>query len=232
MSNSPGDQEFSDTVALWGDLRKYLKTEMEVGEPEIQTPSSGQREYEACKVKVTVTNTAPDNPDWPVIVFMGVGLGVVDLTLGSLNNPPKWLRKLKRENTEGDRGLQPRYGRIVGDDFPRITSDEQQHGDVLFPGESVTYQMDVPSEDIPHFELCVEATVSRRHLFHYRQVLPMPTMYTRPPLLAALRAFNAIELHETLYALVKSMPDFLLLGSDGQGSKNGLYSYLQGGARC
>ena len=84
-------------------------------------------------------------------------------------------------------------------------------GDVLFPGQSIGYELKVPSRDIPYLEFHVEATVSTRHLFHYERLLSMPPAYTRPTLLSALRAFNAIGLHHSLEETLDSLPD---LGPD------------------
>ncbi len=198
------------TVALWEDLQGYMVTKMELGAPEVVTDNN--RQYEACKVIVTVSNTAPDDPDFPRIVFMGVGLSVADLKRGDRgdNVLPKWAKQVQRPGTGAPppQGVGPKYLRLFGGGFPEITSDENQHGDVLFPGQTVTYMVNVPTSDIPYFKFRVEGTVSRRHLFHYQHGLPMPNKYTLPPILTALQAFNAIDIHKTLDSILRSMPSF------------------------
>ena len=53
------------------------------------------------------------------------------------------------------------------------TSAELPLGDVLFPGDSITYEMDVPAKELPHIEFRVEGTVSRRHLSRVEPALPV-----------------------------------------------------------
>jgi hypothetical protein len=97
---------------------------------------------------------------------------------------------------------------VHGQDFPDATPDERTHGEVLYPGQSVIFEMDVPPQEIPHLQFQVDATISRRHLFHHQETLVMPETLTKPIAVAALRDFNAIDLHRVLDLAITSMPDF------------------------
>ncbi len=199
-------------------LQSYLKTQMEIGGSESAQSGTGQQQ--ATKVKITVSNTAPDSPDWPKIVFMGVGLSVANFG-GYWNISPPFPSRVSRPDETPELEGPPwqhdekfknllaiRYRSIVGQDFPDATPDERTHGEALFPGQSVVYEMDVPSQEIPYLQFRVEGTVSRRHLFHYQETLVMPETFTKPLALAALRALNAIDIHRALDSVIASMPDF------------------------
>ena len=180
------------------------------------------RQQALTKIGISVSNTAPEGPDWPKIVFMGVGLSVSYLG-GAANNislSQLISREVKPEETPRLEGplwqqddkfkelLQMRDHRVVGQDFPDITHDEGTHGKVLFPGQSVVFEMDVPSQIVPYLQFRVDGTISRRHLFHYEETIVMPESFTKPLALAALRDLNAIDLHRTLDSIIASMPDF------------------------
>ena len=208
------DQSGTDPLSLSRDLGRYLGARMELGPPEVVFPPRG-REYEAVSVGITATNTAPDEPGGPRVVLIGVGLQVTYLK-GRGTGPARWRRELKRHPPEPP----PRRGRLArpsphaltsGGSTLKITPAERQMGDVLFPGQSIGYELKVPSPDIPYLEFHVEATVSTRHLFHYERLLSMPAAYMRPHLLSALRALNAIGLHRPLEETLDSLPD---LGPD------------------
>lgn len=58
--------------------------------------------------------------------------------------------------------------------FPDITEDEGSHGYFLLPGQSITYKMNVLFAECLEFsdvDIRVEATLSRRHLFHFAKEL-------------------------------------------------------------
>ena len=193
-------------MQLWRGLGKYLTAGMELGSPQIVFPARG-REYEAVNVRITVNNTAPTDPGLPRVVFIGVGLQA---------NQSGLKGRLRKQMVPKAPSAPPQSRSRIhavtdGEDAAQITPSERRLGDVLLPGQSVVYEVDVPAKDVPYLELSLEGTVSRRHFLSYRKTLDMPLAYTRPPLLAALRAFNAADIHRSLANVVVSMPE---LGPD------------------
>ena len=54
--------------------------------------------------------------------------------------------------------------------YPPFTPDEQKHGYVLFPGQSITYEFNLTAKECPdvkQIKLWAEGTISRRHLLHH-----------------------------------------------------------------
>lgn len=218
ISGNEGNDLYSD---LYRQFQSYLKTKMELGSFESTQKETG-RQQALTKVKISVSNTASEEPNWPKIVFMGIGLSVAYLGENISNISPHELtsregksEKILRlggppwQQDDQFRSLtETRYNRIVGQDFPDATSNEGIHGKMLFPGQSVTFEIDVPTQTIPYLQFRVEGTVSRRHLLHYQETLVMPEALVKPLAIAALRAFNDIDTHGVLSLVTASMPDF------------------------
>ena len=166
-------------VDLWRQLREYLQVEMEVGPKEMIAFYQGvgrSHELEAVNVKVEVSNRAPAGPDYPNTVFLGVGLSAGDLRRTSGRNIPSWLRDIRTYKVEDSVSQQTTFVRAVSEQHYRdVTSDEKRFGDVLFPGQSIKYEVNIPFEDYPHFGLRVEGGVSRRHFFRCEHMLPLPS---------------------------------------------------------
>lgn len=128
-------------------------------------------------IVVTVNNTAPTEPKWPLIVFTRVNLM---FKRGKYGNGVIMQRKthLKRDTTNAN-GSWPSLGSLIGESeasgfasgnpLPDITSDDRKSGITLFPGQSVTYEMSLPVEDLKDF--WVEGTISRQYLFHHAKEL-------------------------------------------------------------
>ena len=218
MSSSSSYQP-ADSLAFYYLLRSYLNTQIEQIGTEL-----------APVIKVEISNTAPDNPDWPKIVFMGVGLSLAHTGGDTQALLPSRLRtRISRKPEEKahpltatpwqndskiQRLLEITYKRteqqttMSGQPFPDITSDERKYGEVLFPGQSITYEIDVTPEVLPYLQFRVEGTVSRRHLFHCEETFSMPENITKPLALSALIDFNAIDLHGPLESVINLMPKF------------------------
>ena len=170
-------EQFPAAVNLWQELRKYLKTELEISKP--RTAASGYNAFRKLKVvhlKVTFSNMAPEGPDWPRIVFTGVGIGIVPLDK-SFDKKPHWASIDAHMKQYGHR---KKYY-ITGSEgnnkfFEELTEEERADGFFLFPGDSWTYELYVPVKDIPNYDFYVEASVSRRHLFHYQEKLTITYM--------------------------------------------------------
>jgi len=174
-------------VALWQQLGKYLKTETEVSEPEtVSFPAHAnparKKPHEVVHFRVRFSNTAPDDPEWPKIVFTGLGLGVVPLPdpdarhRFSTREPDwavhhSWVERPERRH-ESRTVVGASGGGIGGPKrWEDLTPDESEHGMALFPGESATLEVTIPVDDIPKYEFYVQGGVSRRHFFHYDRVV-------------------------------------------------------------
>lgn len=148
-------------------LRELLKSEMSISDPQ---------EGEVIAT-IKVCNDAPQSPDGGEVVFLGVGLRI-----GSEGNLKKgtayWPKRIKKTRPSDCMELRRQYDKgnwfgKGGDErpFPDVTPDEQSHGEVLFPGETVVYDIKIPEDDLPHLDIRVEGSISRRHLLHISKLM-------------------------------------------------------------
>jgi hypothetical protein len=172
------DNDFNTYRSL-KDLGKYLNTDVGITCGKIERmvrKSSGGREPELTDgytVKATISNSAPIELDYPMIVFMGVGLKF------QLPRPPLSVQRMKNQGAlKIDLTNAPQKNPVPPDKamsvdlptYPSFTSDEQKHGFILFPGESITYEFNLTAKECPdvtQIKLLAEGTISRRHLLHY-----------------------------------------------------------------
>jgi len=153
-------------------LGNFLKTDIEssFGMVEKLRRHGVKVQEEGHLVKITVSNTAPVEATWPLIVFTGVGIAF---------NPKKYNNStiMKRAtNYKADLSNAPQGGgwdllkdkqhsqKVDVGEYPMITSDERSHGFSLYPGQSIVFEMIIEPEDLKYVR--VEGTLSRRHLFH------------------------------------------------------------------
>jgi hypothetical protein len=166
----------NEAIGICQALGNYLKTEIETSIGMVQKfvrMGSGREvvEKKGPIIKIKVTNTAPVEPKWPLVVFTGVSIAF---------DPKRWNNEIiMKRNTsyKEDFSNAPQVGtweplkekqlfkKAHGEDFPVVTSDETRHGFILYPGQSVIFEMSIKSEDMQHIR--VEGNLSRRHLFHY-----------------------------------------------------------------
>ena len=198
-----------DLLRLCHGLGYYLKVNVELGTHQSAITQRG-REFEGVIVRVNAINSAPECPEGPRVVFVGVRLVMALLQGGG--SPQGRSRELKVER----HGPEQPPGRIakaaihsisLGQQMDEITSHERQFGEVLFPGQSLVYELTMPSGEVPYVEFGVEGTVSRRHLFHHRKMVPMPEPLTKPLLISALRSFNSVDLHGPLFRTIRSLEE-------------------------
>ncbi|MBI2836529.1 MAG: helix-turn-helix transcriptional regulator [Chloroflexi bacterium] len=208
LSSKPSDQ-LADIVAFLQSFRNYLNTHINLIGSEL-----------APVIRIEVSNTAPVTQSWPKIVFTGVGLSLANTAdRGGLLPRPRMPANRKPEDktdqttatpwqsdSKRESFLKIAYFRTDQKEFPNITSDEAQHGEVLFPGQSVIYEMDITPEILPYLQFRIEGTVSRRHLFHCEETFVMPQNITRPLALSAFFDFNAIDIYGPLESVVNSIP--------------------------
>lgn len=198
-------------------LQDYLKANVEfLPVDKITMPDEPQ----VTKVKITVTNTAPTDPS-PKIVFIGVGLGIAKMGGDSGSVSPDQINfKINRNETPEDDGLfgqnehtvqfMPKvsYMRMNGVDIPDITEDEKNSGEVLFPGEFIIFEMDIPNSDLPYYQFRLDGTVSRRHLFRHETELPVAEAYIKPLIIKAIQSFNSQDIHKVVKSIIISVPEF------------------------
>ena len=164
-----------DAFSLFQSLGNYLKTELDssYGIVQKQVRRGARRETvetEGHIVKVTVSNTAPVEPKWPLVVFTGVGIAF---------NPKRWNNSIIMKRSTGykvDLSDAPQGGgwdllkdkqqfqKVDAGQYPMMTSDERKHGYSLYPGQSIVFEINIEPEDLKNIWL--EGTLSRRHLFH------------------------------------------------------------------
>lgn len=210
MSSEPFDQH-TDSLTFFQSFEKYLSTHIEQIGTEL-----------APVIKIEILNKAPSSPEWPKIVFTGVGVSLANTGGDDRAFLPRRLntrisRKSEEEPDEipmipwqhtKKELLKITYNRIDRNDFPDITRDEMQHGEVLFPGESVVYEMDVTMDSLPYIQFKVEGTVSRRHLLHFEETFVMPENITKPLAITAFNDFLKLNLYGPLESVIHLMPKF------------------------
>jgi hypothetical protein len=163
-------EQLPSAVTLWQEFRKYLQYEIEIGKPEIASKGYYATQYarhpvEVVNLKVIFKNIAPEEPDWPRIVFIGLGIGV------SSTRRPYWIRhawKVKQPAHDDNHTI---IGSYTYRRFFDLTDEEKSYGIALFPGDSATLEVLIPINDIHNYELCIEGSVSLRHFFHYQEKL-------------------------------------------------------------
>ena len=148
-----------------------------------------------------------------MIVFMGVGLAITDGRGHGIRGLNQKVTAASPDHTE----MQQKYSQgewfsgAGGQRFPAFTSDEQSHGQILFPGESVLYELTVSASDLPYLDIRVEGSISRRHLSHTSR--PMAALRERHLVLVAdaFHALDKIGLYSPLLSLAAALPE---LGPD------------------
>jgi len=169
-----------------------------------------QKEQEIVKVTVHVQNAAPPKDNGGEVVFIGVGLRISD-GRGQIRSHPNWIKDIKKLRLADRQDLRQRYQKgvwVTGTEFPVTTSNEESFGEILFPTEQVDYEIQIPREHLPHIEIMVEGSVSRRYLFHFSQGLTGLERWTRPPLVETFRALNNIDITAPITHVIRAIPDF------------------------
>lgn len=177
--------EYDAYVSL-KNLGKYLKTDVGISCGKIERmvrKTSGSREpviTDGFNIKATISNTAPTELDYPMIVFMGVGL--------KFQLPKTLARSIQRMKNQGalkiDLTNAPQSNPLPPDKtervdlptYPPFTPDERKHGYILFPSESITYEFNLTAKECPdvtQIKLWAEGTISRRHLLHHSKEIPI-----------------------------------------------------------
>ena len=165
------------TYQLLQSLGKYLNTDVGITCGKISSVVSRGTEHptvdrDGYSITATISNTAPKEPSYPLIVFMGVGLKIQfpntsHRTITRMHNENNL--KVDKSNADKDPFSVKESVRIDSPEYPHLTSDEQKHGHILFPNQSIIYDMSLTAKECPNIneiKLWAEGTISRRHLFH------------------------------------------------------------------
>ena len=175
MTNNTNDL---DSYMLLKNLGKYLKSDVGIICGKITRNAlrgSGRQTIETggYNVKATISNTAPKEPDYPMVVFMGVGLKfkMLKLPISIQRMKNQGALKIDLTNAPQRNPFPPdEANRVDLPTYPPFTPDEQKHGYILFPGESITYEYNLTAKECPdvkEIKLWAEGTISRRHLLHH-----------------------------------------------------------------
>ncbi|MEL7563112.1 helix-turn-helix transcriptional regulator [Dehalogenimonas sp. 4OHTPN] len=206
-----------DPLSCFEALHAYLTTQIEILGVESEPT-----------IKIQITNSAPEESKKPRVVFTGVGLSIAITGSdgASIYRPSSPKVRIKRipetfkdhtpssvetpwQNDSKRRGLLnktfTRTDKVI---FPDITPRESEYGEVLFPGQSLIYELDIDPMSLPYLEFKTEGTISRRYLFHYQDTFTMPEEVIKPVVVNALRDLNSIDLYGILHSLLSSMPKF------------------------
>ena len=176
------DGQHFDSMAFYNsirNLRNFLKMDVKVINETILRINEAAANpkvtlHPGCTIHVDISNIAPDEENFPMIVFVGVGLGVQ-----FPKTMPNLIKKTENElNFVVDVSNAPQespypnseINRVDNLEFEAITIDEQDQGYILFPGRSVRYKFNLTYKecpDIKQVKLFAEGTISTRHLFHH-----------------------------------------------------------------
>jgi len=187
-------------------LRGLLKSEMSISDPQ---------EGKAIAT-IKVYNDAPVSPDGGDIVFLGVGLRIIiGSEKGMQEGSAYWLSRISKSRPSDNTELRRKYdeGTWFGSregvgSFPVVTSDEESHGEVLFPGESVIYEIKTSEAELPYLDIRVEGSVSRRHLFHISQMMEALKHWSQPLVNETFHAVDKIDFFSPLIAIANEVPVF------------------------
>ncbi|MBA7656769.1 hypothetical protein ES703_64696 [subsurface metagenome] len=183
-------------------LRNFLKAEMTVGNPE-----DGN-----VKIEIKVSNDAPESTEGSEVVFLGVGLTIVD---GREQAHTNWTSKVRLlSKPEQNSQARQKYNRgdfVIGGNgvrFPAVTSDENSHGQTLFPGESLVFEIGTTENQPPYLDISIEGSVSRRHLLHISRPMDALKKWSQPLVVQTFQNLNKIDLYSSLVIIVDAIPTF------------------------
>jgi len=171
-----------DSLALYHtihSLRDFLKLDVKVLNENVLRRNEDAKSpkltlHPGCLIQVEISNIAPIEENFPMIVFIGVGLGVQ-----FPKTMPNLIKKTENElNFVVDLSNAPQeipyisseINRVDSLEFEVTTIEEQDQGYILFPGKSIRYKFNLTYKacpDIKQVKLFIEGTISMRHLFHF-----------------------------------------------------------------
>lgn len=198
------------TNDLFGQLGQTLK---EIGRLKEYLQSTVETTGDTVKIKIW--NTAPADPDLPQVVFVGVGLSVSGVDLRQRDFKVTRSSGITAESATA-RLHTEKYYRLANREFRRLdnkqfiekTPDDDQQGEMLYPGQWIQYEINIPTEKAPYINFKVEGIVSPRHLFRGSKTLSVDSSQVKAMATEALKAFSAFDMHRVLINITKQIPAF------------------------
>jgi hypothetical protein len=194
----------SENLDKINSLRDFLTSEIS-----INPPQEGK-----IIITINVRNSAPKNPEGGEVVFIGVGLHIIDNSESGVNRGFEyWQQKIKisrllyftdfhQPSKEGTW-----FGTGAGESpSPNLTFDENSHGEVLFPGEIIEYQLRIDEADLPYLDIRVEGSVSQRHLFHISRPIYELKKWHKILVNETFLAIDKIDFFTPLVSIIKDAP--------------------------
>ena len=180
-------------------LQTYMKSKVSIS-------NSGA---DTTLVTVNISNEAPVNVNGGNVVFNGVGLRFIDnKTNERIINYS--LPIIKKSRTSDQDSLRRLYDQGLwsngGGAFPSVTSGESTSGEILFPSESVTFEVPFQNSDLPHLEVKVEGSISRRHLLHFWQPIMELEELRKPLIVSAFLEVDKVELFAPFISIANEIP--------------------------
>jgi hypothetical protein len=176
-------------------------------------------------MKITVMNTAPESTTTPVIVFTNVSVSItMPSDVGVITK--RLVVNISRpgiQSNDSFSGLyDEKYFRLLKQNFNLITpmgvggairlhidnDDAPKTENILLPGQSMVYELNIPPEIQPYVQFKVEGILSQSHLLHDEQFLSISDSVTRAIVLDALRTFNDFQIHNILIKITNMIPAF------------------------
>ena len=180
-------------------LRELLKTEMSVGEPEEGKVTAEIRVY----------NDAPLSSGGSEVVFVGVGLRIIDGRESTSRKLASKVKVLEKSDQIEERQKYNKGEWVTGRArFPAYTADEQSHGHILFPGEGLVFEVDISEDQLPYLDIRVEGSVSRRHLLHLSKPMEALRKWSQPRVVQTFSDLDKIDLYKPLVSLIDAIPEF------------------------
>jgi hypothetical protein len=180
-------------------LRDYLKSEVVIGDV-------GEKET---AIIIVVHNDAQVSSDGGNVVFSGVGLRFID-SRRAVRGSNYWTSKIKKTRPSEQNASRQQYTEGIwsegSDSFPVVTSDENSHGDILFPEESVRYEIRTLRDELPYLDFRVEGSVSRRHLFHVSRSIEELEVLRKPLVVEIFYAVDNVDVFSPLIGIANEMP--------------------------
>lgn len=203
---SERDQSILNTLNSIRSLRYFLKSEMSID----------NNKGEEAILKIKVYNDAHANPDGGNIIFIDVGLHIiVDSPMDMHNIVSNWHSRIKKSRLSDCKELFPRsdQGMWVGvgveqSSLYEFESYGKSKGEVLYPGESVLYEIKTPKAALPYMDIRVAGAISRRDLFRLYQPLEALKPWAQPLIVETFRALDAIDFYKPILPLINVMPAF------------------------
>ena len=172
-------KESPDTaVTLWQELKKYLAITKKIGSPKAgEGVMNLSGTVKVVDVEVNISNTAPLNDNFPLVVFTGVGLSAKDVETDAYTTQSLREFTVKCESSKADqiqyhKKIRQEHRVMSGSNeynFEAFPRNERYKGITLFPNEKTTFNITIPVSNIPKYKFSVEGNISFRNFLRINQ---------------------------------------------------------------